>query len=143
MTIQELILNDKNKVRRDSNLMSLYLFYFKETYNYTPSCAGCSFSSDWDKFVSFHSKKSLNLQKEITMAITIKKVQGKILSYKKDGRTYRIYDNLLNDEFITEYLKHGSDDELAERKKMFNFPAPVEEVEVIKEKKRRKNAKQK
>ena len=28
------------------------------------------------------------------------KIQGKILTYKKDGRTYRQYDNILTDSFI-------------------------------------------
>lgn len=125
MTAQELILLDKGKVRRDSNLMSLYLIYFKEAYNYTPSCAGCSFGTDWLKFVSFYKsqeKKSLNLPKENFMKITIKKIQGKILSYKKDGKTFRLYDNILNDEFIHGYLNNGSKEELTERKKLFNFP---------------------
>lgn len=128
MTAQELILLDKGKVRRDSNLMSLYLSYFKEAYNYVPSCAGCSFASDWEKFVSFHTmkqNKSLNLPKEIFMEITIKKIEGKILSYKKDGKTFRIYDNILNDEFIDGYLKNGTDEELTERRKLFIFPVVV------------------
>ena len=133
MTAQELILLDKGKVRRDSNLMSLYLVYFKEAYKYTPSCAGCSFGTDWQKFVSFYSTKEekvLNLQKEIFMKITIKKIQGKILSYKKDGKTFRLYDNILTTEFIDGYLKNGSKEELAERKKLFNFPI-VEEPKSI------------
>jgi len=111
MTSQELILIDKGKVRRDSNLMSLYLTYFQEAYGYRPSCAGCSFATDWQKIVSFYSnkeEKTLNLQKEIFMEITIKKIQGKILSYKKDGKTFRLYDNILNYDFIDGYLKNGS-----------------------------------
>jgi len=137
---------DKGKVRRDSNLMSLYLTHFKEAYNYIPSCAGCSFANDWQKFVSFYAlkeKKTLILTKQNIMAIKIKKIQGKILSYKKGGRTYRLYDNILSDEFISEYLKNGSKEELAERKKLFNFPEiVVEETAIIpKVKKTRKNGK--
>lgn len=137
---------DKGKVRRDPNLMSLYLTHFKEAYNYVPSCAGCSFASDWQKFVSFYAlkgKKTLILTKQNIMAIKIKKIQGKILSYKKGGRTYRLYDNILSDEFISEYLKNGSKEELAERKKLFNFPEiVVEETAIIpKVKKTRKNGK--
>lgn len=75
--------------------------------------------------------------------IIIKKKQGKILSYKKDGKTYRLYDNILNDAFISEYLKNGSKEELAERKKLFNFPEIVVEKTAIipKVKKPRKNGK--
>lgn len=137
MTIEELILIDKHKVRRDSNLMHLYLEYFKETFNYLPNCVGCSFGSDWQKFVTYHSKslkKTLTLQKvKIMSSITIKKVQGKILSYKKDGKTLRLYDNNLNDDFINGFLSNGTDEEIAERKKLFNFPKakvePVKEIE--------------
>ena len=134
MTAQELILIDKGKVRRDSNLMSLYLTYFQEAYGYRPSCAGCSFATDWQKIVSFYSnkeEKTLNLQKEIFMEITIKKIQGKILSYKKDGKTFRLYDNILNNEFIDGYLKNGSEEELIERKKLFIFPVVEEHEEII------------
>lgn len=112
--------------------MSLYLFFFKEAFNSVPNCAGCSFSSDWQKLVSFYSvkkEKSVTLQKSKNMkTITIKKIQGKILSYKKDGKTYRLYDNILTDDFIKEYVSNGTEEEIKERKKMFNFP--VEEIEL-------------
>lgn len=130
MTVEELILLDKAKVRRDSNLMHLYLEFFKEAFNRVPNCAGCSFATDWQKLVSKYSKKSVTLQKVNPMkTITIKKIQGKILSYKKDGKTFRLYDNILTDDFIKEYISNGTEEEIAERKKMFNFP--VENIEVI------------
>ena len=69
------------------------------------------------------------------MEITIKKIQGKILSYKKDGRVFRLYDNILNDEFIDGYLNNGSEEELAERAKLFNFPI-IKEEEIIYTKKK-------
>ena len=147
MTAKELILLDKGKVRRDSNLMSLYLIYFQDAYGYRPSCAGCSFSTDWEKIVSFYSnkeEKTLNLQKEIFMEITIKKIQGRILSYKKDGKTFRLYDNILNPEFIDGYLKNGSEEELTERKKLFIFPViekQEEDIIIQKEKRGRKSKK--
>lgn len=137
-----------HKVRSDSNLMSLYLDYFKEAFRYTPSCAGCSFSSDWYKFANHFSKKekeSLTLRKEKIMSkIEIKKVQAKILSYQKDGRTYRLYDNILTQEFIKEYLTHGTPEELEKRKALFRFPKEetikVEKTEKVTVKKRgRKN----
>lgn len=126
MTVNELILKNKHEVRRDSNLMSLYLQYFQEAFNKLPNCAGCSFASDWQKLVSFHSKtQSQKSMKPLSKTISIKKIQGKILSYKKDGKTFRLYDNILNDDFISEYLKNGSEKEVAERKKMFNFPVEI------------------
>lgn len=126
MTIDEFILLDKAKVRRDSNLMSLYLDFFKTAFGRVPNCAGCSFGTDWQKLVSLYSnkgEKKVTLQKgKIMNTISIKKIQGKILTYKKDGRTYRQYDNILTDSFIKEFISNGTDQEIEERKKMFNFP---------------------
>lgn len=146
MDIQEFILIDKNKVRRDSNLMSLYLDFFEKTFNTKPNCAGCSFGTDWNKLVSFYSKKSVTLPKQKVMSeITIKKITGQILSYKKDGKTYRRYDNVLYDDFIKEYLTYGTDEELSERKKLFNFPVKqegkkeVNEETKVKKARKRKN----
>lgn len=139
MTVQELIKIDMHKVRRDSNLMSLYLKYFKEAFKYTPSCAGCSFSDDWYKLVRYYSKnkkESLTLQKAKVMSkIEIKKVQAKILSYQKDGRTYRLYDNILTQEFIKDYLTYGTKEELEQRRKLFRFPETEEQKETKEKKK--------
>lgn len=126
MTIEEFILLDKTKVRRDSNLMSLYLYFFKQAFNRVPNCAGCSFSTDWQKLVSLYSnkvEKKVTLQKgKIMNKISIKKIQGKILTYRKGGKTYRQYDNILTDQFIKEFIISGTEEENKERVKMFNFP---------------------
>jgi len=125
MQVEELILINSDKVRRDSNLMSLYLKFFKEAYSYTPSCAGCSFNDDWIKFVSFYSKNTLTLPNkkiEIMKGITIKKTEGSILAYKIDGVTYRKYDTALTPEFIDGFLKNGTEEEITDRKKLFNLP---------------------
>lgn len=132
MTVNELILLDKAKVRRDSNLMHLYLEFFKEAFGRVPNCAGCSFGTDWQKLVSLYSKKSVTLQKVNPMkTIQIKKIQGKILTYKKGGRTYRQYDNILTDEFIKEFIVSGTEEENKERVKMFNFPSIQTESIVV------------
>lgn len=124
MTVEELILIDKHKVRRDSNLMSLYISFFEETFHYKPNCVGCSFDSDWNKLKNFYLVKKSFIQKPKIMSnkITIKRVQGKILTYQKNGKTYRLYDNILTDEFIKEYISNGTTEEIIERKKLFNFP---------------------
>lgn len=136
MTIEEFILLDKAKVRRDSNLMSLYLEFFKNAFGRVSNCAGCSFATDWQKLVSLYSnkvEKKVTLQKVNPMrTITIKKIQGKILTYRKDGKTYRQYDNILTDEFIKNYIEYGVEGDKESRLKMFNFP--VEEEFTQKEK---------
>lgn len=134
MTVNELILLDKAKVRRDSNLMHLYLDFFKEAFERVPNCAGCSFATDWQKLVSLYSKKSVTLQKVNPMkTITIKKIQGKILTYKKNGKTFRLYDNILTDSFIKEFISNGTEEEIKERVKMFNFPSIQTESIVLEE----------
>lgn len=135
MEALELINKGMHEVRRDSNLMHLYIELFQKAFKFKPVCAGCSFSTDWFKFVSFYNPKSVTLQKEKVMSktISIKKVSHKILSYKKDGRTYRLYDNNLNDDFIKNYLENGTEEELKERKKMFNFPLPSKAESEVKE----------
>src|SRR6478735_7865439 len=128
MTVEEFILLDKAKVRRDSNLMHLYLEFFQTAFGRVPNCAGCSFGTDWAKLVTKYSKNYVTLQKgKIMNTISIKKIQGKILTYKKDGRTYRQYDNILTDAFIKEFISNGTEQEIEERKKMFNFPEEVSE----------------
>ena len=108
--------------------MHLYIESFKETFHYLPTCTGCSFDSDWNKLKNFYLKKNSLLQTPRIMSdnIKIKKVQGKILAYHKNGKTYRLYDNILNDDFIKEYVSNGTPEELAERKKLFIFPEKKE-----------------
>jgi hypothetical protein len=123
MTIQELILLNSDKVRRDSSLMAFYIESFVATFNYKPTCTGCSFSSDWRKLVNHVNKKEnlVTLQKNINTMSTfkLKKVSNVILAYKKDGATHRKYDNLLNEDFAIAYLTNGTEAEIEQRKKLF------------------------
>lgn len=132
MTIDELINKNPNEIRHSPSLMDFYIFFFKQTFGHLPSCTACTFNSDFKRLVNFHRKNTHKME-AITHTITIKKSKGTILSYVKDGRTYRKYDNILDDQFIEEYLKHGTEEELASRRKLFNFPKPV--VEISKEEK--------
>lgn len=139
MTIQDLISNDSTKVRRDSNLMLFYIETFKEAFGYAPSCVGCTFNSDWLKLLrklNGTDENLLTLQKEKTMAtFKLKRQEGKILSFKKDGITYRKYDTSLTEDFVIGYLENGTDEQITERKAMFSkLPKVKTEVEV-KEKK--------
>lgn len=65
--------------------------------------------------------------------IEIKKAQAKILSYQKNGKTYRLYDNILTQEFINEYLTFGTKEELEKRRELFRFPEIEEQKEDKKE----------
>ena len=123
MTVSELISIDASKVRRDSNLMLFYIETFKEAFGYAPNCAGCTFNSDWYKLVNRinGTENLLTLQKEKTMAtFQLKKAEGKILSFKKEGTTHRKYDTNLTEEFVIGYLSNGSEEEIEQRKKLFS-----------------------
>lgn len=146
MTVEELILLEPSKVRRDSNLMLFYVETFNDVFGYRPNCAGCSFNSDWRKLVmkiSGKEENSVTLQKRKTMEkYILKRPEGKILSYKKDGRTYRKYDTKINDQFAEEFLKHGTEEEIEQRKKMFSkFPKPETPKEEEKPAKKEKTKK--
>ena len=123
MKTKELISLDASKVRRDSNLMLFYIETFKDAFGYAPNCAGCTFNSDWYKLANRINGKEnlLTLQKEKTMAtFQLKKAEGKILSFKKGGVTYRKYDTSLTEEFVLGYLSNGTEEEIEQRKKLFS-----------------------
>jgi len=57
----------------------------------------------------------------------LKQKKGEILWYRKDDYTFRRYDYALDYGFVTEYLTHGTSEEIAQRKKLFSkFPASIE-----------------
>lgn len=125
MEVSELIKLDSRKVRGSSYLMSIYIDAFEKQFGRKPACAGCTFANDFAKLIAavnggLQPKKSVTLNKR-TMENTfkLKKIQSKILAYKKEGKTFRVYDNLMKEDFAVQFLTHGSDEQLAERKKMF------------------------
>lgn len=133
MDIQELILINSDKVRRDSNLMAFYIESFYTVFGTRPNCAGCTFSSDWKKFVS-KVKNGGNLvtlkTKEIKMENTfkLKKIQNKIFAYRIEKKTFRSYDNNFTDEFVKNFLTYGTTEEIEIRKQLFSV-LPQEEIE--------------
>lgn len=139
MDIKEFILINSDKVRRDSSLMAFYIESYYQIFGFKPSCAGCTFNSDWKKFVTAvnNGEKSVTLNtKQLIMETTfkLKKTNNEILAYKVGGRTYRKYDNKLTEEFAIAYLTHGTEEEIEQRKKRFSvLPKLGIEVEPVKE----------
>lgn len=122
MTKDELILIGKAKVRGNSNLMSIYIDLYKEQFGRKPNCAGCTFSSDWDRFVSNTvNKPSIELKTKSSMENTfeLKKKNNDMLRYVHEGKTYRKYANKLNESFAVAFLTYGTDSEIEDRKKLF------------------------
>lgn len=123
MTVNELILINSDKVRRDSSLMAFYIEAFIEAFGYKPTCTGCTFSSDWNKLVRFVNGvgKTLTIEKkEVMSTFKLKKVRNVILAYKRNGVNVRKYDNLIDENFVNEYLTYGTDEQISERKKLFS-----------------------
>ena len=124
MTVNELILIESHKVRRDSNLMFFYVEAFYKAFGYKPNCAGCSFSTDWQKLVKFINQQGKILtteNKSIMSTFKLKKIQNKIFAYKKDGQTFRRYDNHFDEAFVNQFLSNGTAEQIDERKKLFSI----------------------
>ena len=127
MTNKELAALKPNKVRRDKNLMPLYISAYKEAFSVAPrTCCG-GFKPDflkWQKHVLSPSQKRNSLTlKTKTMAqgefILKRKFLHKILTYRKDGRPHRVYGKLATQTFFEEYLTYGNQEELASRRTQF------------------------
>lgn len=147
MTPDELILVNSDKVRRDSNLMALYINLFEKAFGKKPNCASCTFKSDWKRFVD--KIKGEGTQSKTTLIMTttndfkLKRRENKILSYKKNGKTFRQYDTKLTSDFVDGYLTNGTPEQLKERKASFLIlpekfrpkvkAEPVKEAEEAKE----------
>lgn len=137
MEVKELIKLNSREVRGNSNLMAIYIEAFEKQFGYKPNCVGCSFNSDFQKLKNALNSTSHSqfLKKEI-MANTFKlrQVKGEILTYRKDGRTVRQYDNRMTEEFAIGYLSNGTEEEIQERKKMFKvLPKELADAKAKKE----------
>lgn len=120
MTEIEIIEKGKHKVRKNSSLMLFYIEAFKAKFGYKPACAGCTFNSDWEKFVrgnkSAESKKFVD---DVEKTFRLKKPSADIFMYRKDGKPYRMYGNKLTEHYVVEYLTHGTPEEITKRKELF------------------------
>lgn len=121
MGIEELIALGPTKVRADRKLMQLYIDLFTAAFSVPPDCAGCTFNRDWNKLKGVYTKKNIRLHhKTIAMDYKIQpKYRATILTYLKNNRPIRTYGKNMTDDFAREFLKNGTPEQLAERRKMF------------------------
>lgn len=142
MTTKELVSLNPRKIRHNNELMQLYIQQFEAAFSYKPNCAGCTFNKDFNKLkkhVNSGSKSTIiNLKPETMSVYKIKpKFRAQILTYIKDKRPHRTYGRNITDAFAKEFLKHGTKEQIAERKKMFTIseqskptkPAPDKDEE--------------
>lgn len=140
MTKSELISKGKHKVRNTPSLMSVYIELYSTEFGRKPVCAGCTFNEDWQRFVG---GKKTGEAKMVTVdtgrTFKFKQPSTQLLSYR-DGTIHRKYANKASDHFITQYLTHGSAEEIAERMKLFAIlPEQMREKPTVEVKPKRTN----
>jgi hypothetical protein len=117
MTLGEFVKIDPQKIRRDNELMQLYINFYEAAFSLIPNCVGCSFKSGFKKLKHYaiHGEKNINFDKntiEMKSKTFLLKKQylTKILTYVKDGSIHRKYGNQLTEEFAIELVKAGKGD---------------------------------
>lgn len=114
MTAEDLIQLSKREILDNAENKALYISMYRAFFGTVPSCASCSFTSDFRKF----KNKVLGIDDEISLPLKQpKKVimnnfklkkgfSSTIFSYpNKEGRMVRSYGKDLTDEFVKELLK--------------------------------------
>ena len=123
MTLEDLILNSPDKVRGDSNLMRAYIDIYTGIYGSAPSCAGCTFKTDFKKLLNYAQRatnlNTPNVMKKPEKTFKLKKINGTIHTYKNGKNPVRMYDNRMTEDFAVAYLTNGTKKEIEEKKKYF------------------------
>lgn len=117
MTLEEFVRLDPKQIRRDKELMQLFVNFYEAAFSFIPKCAGCSFNSGFKKLRKYatNSKKIIKFDKTVntmeSKTFELKKqFKLKILTYKKDGVTYRKYGHALDEDFARELVAYGKGD---------------------------------
>ena len=122
MTASEFVKLNPQTVRNSANLMQGYIELFSETFGRKPDCAGCTFKRDFGRLLKKlqTGAEPTTLKSMSTPTFKLKKgYADKILSYKKDNRMHRTYGRTADEAFVKAFLKHGTKEEIAERKAIF------------------------
>lgn len=114
MTLEEFVRLDPKQIRTDKELMQLFVNFYEAAFSFIPKCAGCSFNSGFKKLRKYatSSKKNIKFDKIVntmeSKTFELKKeYKLKILTYKKDGVTYRRYGHAIDEEFARELVAYG------------------------------------
>lgn len=124
MTLEDLILNSPDKVRGDSILMRAYIDIYTGIYGSAPSCAGCTFKTDFKKLLTYAQRatnqNTPNVMKKSEKTFKLKKINGTIHTYKNGKNPVRMYDNRMTEDFAVAYLTNGTKKEIEQRKLYFD-----------------------
>src|SRR5690554_3163544 len=107
MTLEEFVGLDSKQIRGNEKLMQLFVEFYEAAFSFKPKCAGCAFKNGFKKLRKYADtgKKITKFDSMETKTFKLKKKYAtKILSYKKDGRVYRIYGHRLTEAFALELV---------------------------------------
>lgn len=114
MRLEEFVRLEPKQVRRDKELMQLFVNFYEAAFSFIPKCVGCSFNGSFKKLVRYANSDKKNIKfdansyKMEAKTFELKKeYKLKILSYKKDGITYRKYGNKITEDFARELVNAG------------------------------------
>lgn len=142
MTLEEFVSLDPNKIRRDKELMQLFVDFYKAAFSLTPNCAGCVFKRGFNKLKRYskQGEKKVNFEKNTTMEqntfILKSQHRLKILTYREEGIVYRSYGYNLTEDFAKKLVEHGKSDlfaKLPQSKKPSKTVSEVKPKETSKE----------
>lgn len=132
MEAQEFIKLNSREVRNSPSLMAIYADFYFQVHGTKLNCNTCGFDSKLKQLQNALRSKSVQPTKELLImekTFQLRQVKGEILTYKNEGKTVRQYDNRMTEEFAIGFLTHGTEEQIAERKKMFKFlPKKLETV---------------
>ncbi len=123
MTIEDLIIAGKDKVRSDKKLLAAYIEIFSKVFGRKPDCAGCTFNYDWERLII---TKTTNIQVMSDKTFQLKD-PNEIYTYHviDEGsdiqRPVRTYGYLMSEEFAEKYLTTGSEEIIEKRKQEFKI----------------------
>ena len=129
MKIEELVKLKPETVRKDPELMPLYIKYYTEAFNIAPDCAGCTFSVDFKKLkklvltgAAIGATSATILTDMASKKYVLKAAhKNEILTYRgKNNRPVRTYGYGITDDFAKAFLTEGNKKQLEERAKMFD-----------------------
>lgn len=114
MELKEFVRLDPNQVRRDKELMQLFVNFYEAAFSFIPKCVGCAFKSGFKKLKKYAntSEKNIIFDKTITKMeaktfVLKNQFKLKILTYKKDGVIHRKYGHALTEEFARGLVSAG------------------------------------
>lgn len=139
MELKEFVRLDPNQVRRDKELMQLFVNFYEAAFSFIPKCVGCAFKSGFKKLKKYAntSEKNIIFDKTITKMeaktfVLKNQFKLKILTYKKDGVIHRKYGHALTEDFAKELVKAGKTDIFAKLPKDLDSTEITVSEEVLK-----------